>query len=174
MAKKQVIRLTEGDLHNIIKESVNKVLTELDWKTYANAYKKARETETPERYSRFKDAARDAFNKEYGYSDEDGSYKMDNGMFSIRDENGWGSFLNTHSFNVIKPNGTVINGDESFDLTPYPNTEFYGKSPAKETRYEIPKKTNAAYKAKEKGDREIDKYRKGNYEYIKGKGWVEK
>ena len=28
MAKKQVIRLTEGDLHRIVKESVNKVLME--------------------------------------------------------------------------------------------------------------------------------------------------
>ena len=28
MAKKQVIRLTEGDLHKIIKESVNKILLE--------------------------------------------------------------------------------------------------------------------------------------------------
>ena len=26
MAKKQLIRLTEGDLHNIIKESVNRIL----------------------------------------------------------------------------------------------------------------------------------------------------
>ena len=28
MAKKQIIRLTEGDLHNIIKESVNKIIRE--------------------------------------------------------------------------------------------------------------------------------------------------
>ena len=28
MAKKQIVRLTEGDLHRIIKESVNKVLKE--------------------------------------------------------------------------------------------------------------------------------------------------
>lgn len=38
---KQKIRLTESDLHRIVKESVNKVLTELDWRTYANAGKKA-------------------------------------------------------------------------------------------------------------------------------------
>lgn len=37
MAKKQVIRLTEGDLHKIIKESVNKVLTEIDWRTCTSA-----------------------------------------------------------------------------------------------------------------------------------------
>lgn len=29
---KKLIRLTEGDLHRIINESVNKVLTELDWR----------------------------------------------------------------------------------------------------------------------------------------------
>ena len=40
---KKLIRLTESDLHKIVKESVNKVLTELDWRTYANAAKKARE-----------------------------------------------------------------------------------------------------------------------------------
>ena len=34
--EKKLIRLTESDLHNIVKESVNKILTELDWKTYAN------------------------------------------------------------------------------------------------------------------------------------------
>lgn len=37
---KQIIRLTESDLHQIVKESVNKILSELDWKTYASAAKK--------------------------------------------------------------------------------------------------------------------------------------
>ena len=37
---KKLIRLSESDLHNIVKESVNKVLTELDWRTYASAAKK--------------------------------------------------------------------------------------------------------------------------------------
>ena len=40
---KRLIRLTESDLHNIVKESVNKVLTELDWKTYMNAADKSYE-----------------------------------------------------------------------------------------------------------------------------------
>ena len=39
---KKLIRLTESDLHKIVKESVNKVLTELDWKTYASAADKLR------------------------------------------------------------------------------------------------------------------------------------
>ena len=36
----QVIKITESDLHKIVKESVNKVLAELDWRTYANTPKK--------------------------------------------------------------------------------------------------------------------------------------
>ena len=38
--KKKVIRLTEGDLHRIVKESVNQILTELDHRTYASAEQK--------------------------------------------------------------------------------------------------------------------------------------
>ena len=34
------IRLTEGQLHNVIRESVSQILNELDWKTYDNAAKK--------------------------------------------------------------------------------------------------------------------------------------
>ena len=37
MAKKQVIRLTEDDLHRIIKESVDNILSELDWRTCTSA-----------------------------------------------------------------------------------------------------------------------------------------
>lgn len=38
---KQIIRLTESDLHQMVKESVNKILSELDWRTYASANEKA-------------------------------------------------------------------------------------------------------------------------------------
>jgi uncharacterized membrane-anchored protein YhcB (DUF1043 family) len=86
---KKLIRLTEGDLHRIVKESVNRLLTELDWRTYANAAKKAKErasddwekTKTrkdPKDYSHFYDwdkhstmardfdtAASQALNKKY-------------------------------------------------------------------------------------------------------------
>ena len=35
------IRLTEGQLHNVIRESVNNILNEIDWKTYASAADKS-------------------------------------------------------------------------------------------------------------------------------------
>lgn len=40
---KKVIRLTESDLHKIIKESVSRVLSEADWKTYMNASRKRKQ-----------------------------------------------------------------------------------------------------------------------------------
>ena len=38
---KKIVRLTEGDLHNIIRKSVNNIIQELDWRTYANADNKS-------------------------------------------------------------------------------------------------------------------------------------
>ena len=40
MAKKQLVRLTEGDLYKIIEESVNKILNEWSGKGFSNAWNK--------------------------------------------------------------------------------------------------------------------------------------
>ena len=40
---KKFIRLTESDFHKIIKESVSRVLNEMDWKTYMNASRKRKQ-----------------------------------------------------------------------------------------------------------------------------------
>lgn len=53
----KVIRLTESDLHNMIKEAIN----ELDWRTYASAAEKDKRG----RANNFKDAAKDSFYKKY-------------------------------------------------------------------------------------------------------------
>ena len=62
---KKIIRLTESDLHNIVKESVNKILSEMDWKTYANAAQKSY-ARGEDRANRFASAADKAFNRDYG------------------------------------------------------------------------------------------------------------
>ena len=54
----KVIRLTESDLHNMIKEAIN----ELDWRTYASA---ARKENDNERYDKFANAAKESFLKQY-------------------------------------------------------------------------------------------------------------
>lgn len=84
--KNNRIRLAESQLHNVIKESVKQVLSELDWKTYASAagkmYRQAREgfgkypnNEIPfdsehgrmyNRAEKFQKAANDALRKQHG------------------------------------------------------------------------------------------------------------
>jgi hypothetical protein len=64
----KVIRLTESDLHNMIKEAIN----ELDWRTYASAAKKAND-KGEDRSMNFADAATDSFNKEFGYKEKVGN-----------------------------------------------------------------------------------------------------
>ncbi len=50
---KQTIRLTKTDLNNIIRESIN----ELDWRTYANAAKKADSMDDNDRADKFRSHA---------------------------------------------------------------------------------------------------------------------
>ena len=98
--KKNRIRLSESQLHRVIKESVKNVLSELDWKTYINAagksaargylaYSKAKENGVSDldafhetipanaRANRFGEAAKNAFNRDYRYASgtrSDGDY----------------------------------------------------------------------------------------------------
>ena len=67
------IRLTEGQLHHVIRESVNNILNELDWKTYDNAadkkYKRMQNKEDDDEYRRevmpFARASAEAIHKKY-------------------------------------------------------------------------------------------------------------
>lgn len=61
---KKVIKLTETDLHNIIKEAIN----ELDWRTYASAYDKDK---NHVRREKFKDASIKSFDKQYNQNLKD-------------------------------------------------------------------------------------------------------
>ena len=75
MNKKQ-IRLTESDLHRIVKESVNRILTELDWKTNASAgEKQLKSSGHPGRAAKFFDHAAKKFNQQNDYDAADGFFK---------------------------------------------------------------------------------------------------
>lgn len=68
---KKRIKLTESDLHNIIKESVKNVLTELDWRTYLNAHQKANDVaHNPNSSRRDKFVKKDQANKFYNKAKE--------------------------------------------------------------------------------------------------------
>ena len=62
---KNIVRLTESQLRGIVKESVKQVISELNWKTYANAAKKAREQGRDSRWD-FDRATEKALDKQYG------------------------------------------------------------------------------------------------------------
>ena len=70
---KRKIKLTESQLHNIISESVQEILSELDWRTYQSAYEKDEDPNYPKksrrhgRSSDFRQAATNAFNRRNGY-----------------------------------------------------------------------------------------------------------
>lgn len=69
---KKLIRLTEFDLHRIVKESVNKILSEaineLDPRTYASYADKRRAQGQNDKAFKGTQAAANAWNKEYGYN----------------------------------------------------------------------------------------------------------
>lgn len=63
---KKILRITEEDLNNIIKEGVNKVLSELDWRTYHNAANKDYDRKRARKFADMRDKK---FNDEYEYND---------------------------------------------------------------------------------------------------------
>lgn len=64
--KKQLVKLTESDLHNIIKESVKSILSELDWRTYHRAALKDYDKNRAKKFAAMRDKL---FNDQYEYSD---------------------------------------------------------------------------------------------------------
>lgn len=168
------VRLTESQLHNVIKESVKQVLTELDWKTYQNAAKKAhlialddiddRDNEAYQKMlsksARFRRAAEDAFNRDYGTdntklrSDMHGASKRapGGGYFPYNDDS---------SVHMTTPNGEYFDYNPHGGFTKKLNDEWGYKS--SEYRDEWDKATD-----------ELQNYKRGNYEYQKGKGWQKK
>lgn len=116
MAKKQVIRLTEGDLHRIIKESINNVLTELNWKTYASAAKKARELGRDSRWD-FDRATERALKGEYG---EDVGVATDNDTYQ--------RFRGYSNYPNIKDAWIPLEGHEDFGAySDFPTNKEMGK-----------------------------------------------
>ena len=161
MAKKQVIKLTENDLHRIIKESVNNVLTELDWRTYANAAKKAESNGDSDRARKFRQAASKSSNKR-GYNDKYmQTYSNANIDFNDGKAVPYGSNLDDwdeyDSISGFKEDGY------DYETTKYPGQRFYA-----DPSYINNKDVARHYVDLENQARD---YNNGKSEYIKGKGW---
>lgn len=171
---KNIVKINENELHKLIGESVKKMISELDWKTYANASKKSMEKSVPsdfeggsladrakkamknrERAKRFGDAARQSFNDQFGY--EGDGVQVDMG----------GDFMSTEEFGPhirgLKDKGygrpmRYDHGWNDHELKHQTPEEFFGGD-------------DNAVSAYNKGKEEIGNYKKGKYGYAKGKGW---
>ena len=170
---KKRIRLTESDLHKLIKEAIN----ELDWKTYANAANKrysqsfernndvpyfddvSRRADMRIRSKRLADMAKKAFDRDHGYEDDKvyaglgGDFHSTNEfaphIIGLKDK-GYGNpykYEGGHEWDSYYPRRMDITPEEFFD-------------------------NDEAATAFNNSKKELSNYKKGNYEYEKGgRGW---
>jgi hypothetical protein len=179
--KKKLIRLTESDLHNIIKESVRTALNELDWKTLANAEEKARNMDTAYyksqgltpnqavsraadsrfRAKRFGDTAKNAFNRDFGYKngkiwDDDYQEVKMGGDFDSKEE------FSPHVVGYrSKGYGNPKRYEHGWDADAHKHVEpeeFFNGNPA-------------AYNAFKNASDEVSNWKRGNFTYKPGEGW---
>ena len=117
---KKLIRLTESDLHRIVKESVNKIISELNRSTMQNAYNKMMQQGRRGQAASMNDTFNDMYN---GY-DSEGNY------VNQTDLSGKGRhyFLN-HSDNGESTisNGKSTYGDETSKYNPNVSNGYLGQ-----------------------------------------------
>ncbi len=144
---KRRIRLTEGNLRRLVESALN----ELDWKTYANAGKKAYDRGQRDRSDRFYNKAIDAYNdKDYYDYDGEGlprengvSYMGPNGSYGPCDDVGGMAIHHRDDNDNTVTTGDFGNGGnlEDWDWDDYPEFD------------------------------DMKKYYTGRSKYTKGKGW---
>lgn len=168
---KNIIRLTENDIHNIVKESVNKVLTELDWKTKMNyvmgrqkqgdeAYRQGDENGARKYWDKAGDGiydVRDEFEKKYNgrpfRNMKDDKFRM--GDINKNTGDIYTSFNHGKCFN----NYTSKNGNAP-DVYGYDN-DYYLDNFEDKNDVDTFRRMN----------KDVNNYRNGNSKYVKGKGW---
>ena len=183
--RKDIYRLTESELKEMIKESAMKILSELDWRTYASAAKKNDEWRKEHPIHRanqwnrsydFQNAATDAFNKKYGLEKQ---YDEPNG--------GEKGQIHLNPFNDFKVSGSRDHdfGDDGgpFDLKHhvYHMSKEYGKNGgygrtrmwdrAHETTPEEFYGNEEMGRKFRDAEKDAEDFRSGKSHYVSGKGW---
>ena len=168
-SKKRKVRLTESQLHRVIKESVKQMLSGLDWKTYQNAAKKSHlkaldnDDMSDDEYhnemgrrSRFRHAAEDAFNRDYGTNDT----KLHSDMHGSTKPAAGGGYFPFHDDSYIK----MKKGSDT-----YGTYSPYGYNKDFEWSYEY---DNSKYRPEwDRAKQELKHYQNGDYDYDDEKGW---
>ena len=166
---KNTVKLNEAQLTKIVAENVKKVLSEIDWKTYANASKKT----NGDRSKEFKRAAVDAFNDEFSHNgfgqDPKSLAPFNNGTYDMTD------FDPSDGATTRLVNGISSPYGESSDDIRYKigdgNYEELGNpEDVEQSRYHG-KCSPESLSARDRGNKEIMDYMSGNYTYDNEKGW---
>lgn len=170
MAKK-LVKLTETDLHRIIKESVNKVLTELDWRTYASAAEKRAQQGKANQSDALINKANDEFSKKH----------MGNGTNSYQDGNPQ-EFNNNSArlYGRFKRNGNQVSGEiqdnRGVGITQGTNYHNFNRNGYSQNfqgqRHPEMNQRSQQYtnKLNQMGG-EMQNFFNGKSQYQKGKGW---
>lgn len=151
---KKIIRLTESDLHHIVRQSVNEALNELDPRTYASYANKRQAQGQMDKAEQGKQAARNAFNKQYG-SERQGNFGTD-------------------YFNQMRGNNyTVTNGKTEYDPHNEEYREYFNHlhknlgHPSLSKNQTMPQ----SYVNANTPLQVAQQMAHGNGQYVKGKGW---
>lgn len=158
---RQRVRINEAQLKQIVTESVKKVLNELDWKTYANAAMKARQK--ADSIADDGDASDDSIKSYTKYSDM--ARNFDKASADALNH----KFGGNHSVSTDNPRQEIRN-------TNY-NSEWSWRRDVNTRPFKGHEEEWPPYSHNPNnfdGSEEISDFVKGNYEYIKGKGWVRK
>ena len=183
---KNIFRLTEGDLRKLVMESAQKILSELDWQTYASAAEKNDEwrksnPHRPNQWNRsmdFRMAARDAFDKKHGlehqYDEPYSHYGGERGTINL-DDHFTVSGSRDHDFG---------DGGGPFNLNH--NVYHMGKEYGKDGGYGRTRMWDVAHETtpeefygnKEMGqkfrdaEKDAEDFKNGKSHYVSGKGWT--
>ena len=184
---KTIFRLTESELRGFIGESVKKILSELDWRTYASAaqkndvWRRENPNHRANQWNRsydFRNAARDAFDKKHGlehqFDEPNSRYGGDKGSINLNSMDDFSvSGSRDHDFGDGDPHGLRHNVYHMSKK--YGKDGGYGRTRMWDTAHETtPEKF---YGTKEMGkkfrdaEQDANDFTSGKSHYVKGKGW---
>ena len=185
---KDIYRLTESELKEMIKESTMKILSELDWRTYASAaqkndvWRKENPNHRAHQWNRsygFRNAARDAFDKKHGldhqFDEPNSRYGGDKGSINLNTMDDFSvTGSRDHDFGDGDPHGLRHNVYHMSKK--YGKDGGYGRTRMWDTAHETtPEKfygSNEMGKKFRDAEKDAEDFTSGKSHYVKGRGWT--
>lgn len=152
-------KLNESQLRHVVREGVKKVLSELDWKTYASA---AQKDNQPKRKAKFAKKAAEEFNKNFGETDN-----VNYDVSMTAQKNGDLDLTSKH----IDSKGNAVRQTSGYPFGRYQRSETRPNSVNNKTSYPSnPHSDNRRHaRALQKADDEFQAWKNNDYFYEDGK-----